>query len=100
MGVEAEIGIGLIMLAGLAGVVVPVLPGLLLLWAAALVWTLAEDGYGRWVVLAIVTALCAAGSLAAYVVPGRALKDQGAPAATMLAGAAGAVVGFFVIPVV
>jgi uncharacterized protein YqgC (DUF456 family) len=100
MSVENEVLVGLVMLAGLAGVVVPVLPGLLLVWAAALVWALLEDGYGRWVVLAVVTALCAAGSVAAYVAPGRALKEQGAPATTMLLGAAGAVVGFFAIPVV
>jgi uncharacterized protein YqgC (DUF456 family) len=100
MDAGAEVVVGLVMLVGLVGVVVPVLPGLLLLWAAALVWTLAEDGTGRWLVLALVSVLCVVGAAAAYVVPGRALKEHGAPTSTLLAGAAGAVVGFFLVPVV
>lgn len=93
--------VGLLMAAGLVGVLVPVIPGLLLVWAAGLWWTVADGGGpARWVVLGLLTALLVLGTVAKYVLPARSAAARGAPATTLLAGAAGAVVGFFVIPVV
>lgn len=92
--------ITLVMLVGLAGVVVPFLPGLALIWAAALVWVLEVGaGAGRWVVLGVVTGLLAVGTVAQYVLPTRSARATGAPWTTLLAGLAGASVGFFVVPV-
>lgn len=92
--------ITLVMLAGLAGVVVPFLPGLALIWAAALVWVLeVGTGAGRWVVLAVITVLLAVGTLAQYVLPARRARGTGAPRTTLAAGVVGALVGFVVIPV-
>ncbi len=92
--------VGLAILIGLAGVVIPALPGLLLVWAAVLVWTLASDGDGRWVVFGLVTLVAAAGQIVKYVVPGRRLQAVGVPTRTLLLGAALGVGGFFVVPVV
>ncbi len=100
MNAGGELLIGLVMLVGVAGVVLPAVPGLLLVWGAALAWTLEVQGTTRWVVLAAVTVLCAAGTVAKYVLPGRRLQQAGAPASTMALGALGSVVGFFLIPVV
>jgi uncharacterized protein len=91
----------LVMAIGLVGVVVPVLPGLLLVWSAGLVWAIVEgEGTARWVVLAVMTLLFAAGTVAKYVLPARSAAARGAPRLTLLVGALGAIVGFFVIPVV
>ena len=89
----------LVMLVGLVGVVVPVLPGTLLILAAGIGWAvLVEDGgAGRWVVVGAMTALFAAGLVAKYALPGRRLSGQ-LPRSTLLLGALGAVVGFFVLP--
>lgn len=92
--------VGLTILVGLVGVVIPLLPGLLLVWSAVLVWALAADGDGRWVVLGLVTLVAAAGQVVKYVVPGRRLQAVGVPTRTLLLGAGLGVVGFFVIPVV
>ena len=93
--------VGLAMVAGLVGVFVPVIPGLLLIWAAGLWWTIADGGGAlRWTVLGVLTALLVIGTIAKYVLPARSAAARGAPLSTLLAGAAGAVVGFFVIPVV
>lgn len=99
MGANGELLVGLVMLIGVAGVFVPVIPGLLLITAAALVWAWVEASAASWVVFGLVAAICLAGTAAKYVLPGRSLREAGAPASTMVAGAAGAVVGFFVIPV-
>ncbi|EFC79978.1 DUF456 domain-containing protein [Parafrankia sp. EUN1f] len=99
-GVEL-LAVALVMAVGVVGVVVPVLPGLLLVWGAGVWWTIADGGGpGRWAVLAVMSALFVAGSLAKYVLPGRAASASGAPIGTMLVGAVCAVVGFFVVPVV
>ncbi len=88
------------MVAGAIGIVVPVLPGLLLIWAASAAWAFLERGGVAWVVLAITTMVYAAGLVAKYAIPGRRLRNGGvAPMLLVLAVLAG-VVGFFVIPVV
>jgi uncharacterized protein len=92
--------VGVAIAAGIAGVVLPVLPGALLVWAAIAVWAIAAGSATAWAVLAAATLLIAAGQIVKYLVPGRRLRDAGVPRQTILAGVVVAVVGFFVIPVV
>lgn len=92
--------VGLLILVGLIGIAVPVLPGLLVVWAAVLIWAAEAQTTAGWVVLAIATTLALSGFLLQYLVPGRRLRTAGVTTSTMAAGAALAVVGFFVIPVV
>ncbi|MEP7036050.1 MAG: DUF456 domain-containing protein [Actinomycetota bacterium] len=91
---------GLIMLVGLIGIVVPVLPGLFLVWAAVLIWAVGAGAPAAWAVLGAATILALGGLLARYVLPGRRLRTAGVPTSTTLAGMALAVAGFFVLPVV
>jgi uncharacterized protein YqgC (DUF456 family) len=100
VSVAGELLVLLVMLVGLAGVIVPVLPGLLLVWAAGLSWAWLDGGGARWAVAAVLTVLFVAGTAAKYVLPARRAAADGAPRRTLLLGATGAVVGFFVIPVV
>ena len=92
--------VGLIMLVGLIGIAVPVLPGLLVVWAAVLVWASETQTTAAWVVFGIATTLALSGFLLQYLLPGRRLRRAGVTTSTTLAGAALAVVGFFVIPVI
>jgi uncharacterized protein len=92
---------GLAILAGIIGVVVPVLPGLLLSWAAVLAWALLVDrGWGKWVVLGVATGVALAGTVVKYAWPGRNLKRTGVPNRSLFAGGVLGLIGFFVIPVV
>lgn len=92
--------IGLVMAVGLVGVIIPLIPGLLLVAGAALLWAILADGGGPWLVFAVMLGVLLAGTAAKYILPGRSLKQAGAPTSTLVLGAVGAVVGFFVIPVV
>jgi uncharacterized protein YqgC (DUF456 family) len=93
--------IGLAMLVGLVGVVVPVLPGLVLVWAAGVTWAWLDGGGAvRWTVAAVLTTLLIAGTALKYVLPARSATGAGAPRSTLLLGAIGAIVGFFAIPFV
>jgi uncharacterized protein YqgC (DUF456 family) len=88
------------MAVGLVGVVVPALPGLFLCYAAVVVWAILSDGgWGRWLVLALATVWLAIGTVVKYLWPGKQLKSAGVPSRTLFAGAALAIIGFFVIPV-
>ncbi|HST67827.1 MAG TPA: DUF456 domain-containing protein, partial [Mycobacteriales bacterium] len=83
------------------GILLPILPGLLLIWAAGLWWTIADGGGPtRWTVLGVLTVLLAIGTIAKYVLPARSASARGAPLSTLAVGAVCAVIGFFVIPVV
>lgn len=100
MSVGMQVVVGVLMLVGLVGVIAPVLPGLLIVLGAGLWWTIADGGGGRWAVFALMVVLAGCGTVAKYVLPARATAGRGAPWTTLLIGAIGAVVGFFVIPVV
>jgi len=91
---------GVAIAVGVTGIVVPVLPGLILVWLAALVWGIVVGGPAGVTVAVIASALTAGGWVLQYVLPGRHLKRAGVPGRTTLCGAVGAVLGFFVIPVV
>jgi uncharacterized protein YqgC (DUF456 family) len=92
--------VGVAILVGLVGVLLPVVPGLLLCWGAVLVWALVERSAAAWTVLALSSLLLATSQVVKYLVPGRRLRSAGVPWRSVAAGGALAVVGFFVIPVV
>jgi uncharacterized protein len=92
---------GLAILVGIVGVVVPVLPGLLLCWAGVLAWALLVDaGWGKWLILGVVTGVALAGIVVKYAWPGRNLKRTGVPNRSLVAGGVLGLVGFFVVQVV
>jgi uncharacterized protein YqgC (DUF456 family) len=95
-----ELIVGVAILVGIVGIVVPVLPGSILILAAVLVWSVEAGTRTGWLVFASVTALLVAGAVVKYLVPGRNLRTSGVPRRSLLSGAALGIVGFFVIPVI
>jgi uncharacterized protein YqgC (DUF456 family) len=95
-----DLVVGLAILVGLVGIVVPVLPGSVLILAAVLVWALEVATPTGWTVFALVTALLVLGGVVKYAVPGRRLNAVGVPNRTLVAGGLLGIVGFFVLPVV
>lgn len=85
---------------GLVGIVVPMLPGSLLVGAAILVWAVVENTPGAWVTFVVALSLIAAGTVTKYLIPGKRLQRSGVPNSTLLLGGVLGIVGFFVVPVV
>jgi len=85
---------------GIVGIVVPVLPGLVLVLAGIAVWAIPRGDPLAWAVLGVAVAIVALGSVAKYLLPGRRLRNAGVPGRTLGFGAVLGVVGFFVIPVI
>jgi uncharacterized protein YqgC (DUF456 family) len=97
-GTNILVGLGIAV--GLVGIVLPGLPGSLLVAASVLVWALAVGSTTGWLVFGVAAAFLALGTVVKYAVPGRRLKRDGIVTSTLLAGAVLGVVGFFVLPVV
>ncbi|NYE37904.1 hypothetical protein F4692_003049 [Nocardioides cavernae] len=95
-----EVLVALAIAVGIVGIIVPVLPGTILVMAAILVWAVQVGTTTAWVVFAVAAVLLAAGSVVKFLVPGRRLKASGVPNRTLLVGALLAFVGFFAVPVV
>ena len=95
-----NLAIGIAIAAGLVGIVVAAIPGLILIWAAVLVWALAEQTPASWIVLAISTVIAVVGQVVKYLVPKRRLDEAGIPGRSLIIGALLSLIGFFVIPVV
>ncbi|MGQ7296519.1 DUF456 domain-containing protein [Quadrisphaera sp. KR29] len=91
---------GALVVVGLAGIVLPVLPGSLLVGLGVLVWAIAQGTTAGWLVFAAAAVLLTCGWATSYVWTGRRLLAAGVPTRSLVVGALAGVVGFFVIPVV
>ncbi|MGB7361649.1 MAG: DUF456 domain-containing protein [Rhodococcus sp. (in: high G+C Gram-positive bacteria)] len=91
---------GLVIAVGLVGIVVPVLPGVTLVFAAIGVWAFVVGTAASWTVFAIATALLVISGVVKYLWPGRRLKSAGVPTRSIVIGGLLGIVGFFVVPVV
>lgn len=95
------IGVGITMVVGLCAVIVPILPGLLIMWAAALAY-----GFGvGWTpagiaVMAALTVLAIISLITSVTVPRKAAAESGASGVAQLGGLVGAIIGAFMIPVI
>lgn len=95
-----EVAVGIVILIGLAGIIVPVLPGSILVLGAIVAWALEVGGTTAWLVVAVATTFLVVGTIVKYLIPGKQMKAAGVPNSTLWIGALFAIVGFFVIPVV
>ena len=99
MSALGEVVVGLAILVGLAGIVVQVLPGNVLVLGAIGVWAW-QTGQGAWWVFTAAAVVVALAELGQWLLAGRHLRRADVPFSTMAwAGVAG-IVGFFVVPVV
>ena len=92
---------GVAILVGVAGTIIPVLPGSILIGASLLAWALwGGTGTTGWVVFGIGIVFVLAGMAASAVLTGRKLKEHRIPSRSVAAGLVLGVAGMFVIPVV
>jgi uncharacterized protein YqgC (DUF456 family) len=88
-----------VMVVGLFGLIVPVFPGLAVIWLAALGYGLAK-GFttGAWVAFAFITILAIAGSLVDNVLMGAKAREGGASWWALASGWVGGVAGSLLLP--
>jgi len=92
---------GVAIAVGVAGIIIPVLPGSVLVGLSLLAWALwGGAGTTGWVVFGIGLMLVLAGMSAGAVLTGRKLKQHSIPGRSVVTGLVLGVVGMFLIPVV
>lgn len=95
-----------VLLVGLVGLIVPVFPGLTVMWLATLVYAILQAAAGRmsgwnWVAFAFITLLMIAGNIVDNIIIAKKMRDQFVPwSSILLAFAAGIVVSIFFTPLV
>jgi uncharacterized protein len=85
---------------GLVGILVPLIPGSILIFAAVGVWAYVEGTTVAWVTFGVAAAILAAALLVKYLWPMKRMRRADVGTFSLVAGAILGVVGFFVIPVV
>lgn len=90
----------LLIMVGLVGIVVPVLPGLLLVLGGVLLWALMEGGTTAWVVFGVSLLVAVVGYVLQYTLPGRRMRERGVSGSTLALAVVFGIVGFFVVPVI
>lgn len=89
-----------LLVVGCLGIIVPVLPGSILVIVGLVVWAVVVQAAEGWVVLVLGSVLALAGMSASAVLTGTRLKQRRIPNRSLVYAAVGAVIGLFVIPVV
>jgi uncharacterized protein YqgC (DUF456 family) len=89
------------MLFGLFGLIIPVIPGLVIIWVAALGYGIAS-GFGTlgWIMFAIISLLMVAGSVIDNVLMGTQARQSGASWVSIAAALVFGIAGNFVLPVI
>lgn len=92
--------IGLAIAVGVVGTLIPVLPGPLLVWGAALVYgVVAGFGVTGWIMMTLITIGLVTALYLGVRIPQKSAAGSGLGAGTQFFALALAVVGFFVVPV-
>ena len=89
-----------LILVGIVGIVIPVIPGLLLAVLGVLLWAYETGGATAWTFFGVCLAIYLVGVVIQFLVPGRRLREQGVSTSTLLLAVVLGIVGMFVIPVV
>jgi uncharacterized protein len=92
--------VAVVIAVGLLGIVVPLLPGILLVYGAIVVWAVIEHNITAWVTLGVVTVLIGGTTLIKYTWPMKRMRSADVGTGTLFAGAVLGIIGFFVIPIV
>ncbi len=94
-----EVLVALGIFVGLVGIVIPVLPGTVLVGLSILVWAAIVGGWA-WAVFGVAALVLVSSEVIKYLVAGRGLKASGVPTVTIVVGGIVGIVGFFVVPVI
>lgn len=95
-----QVLIGLVMAIGLVGTLIPVLPGLTLIWLAGLTWVILDGPDAEhWLLFALMSLFFIIGLILGIYVPAKSASGE-TPKWTLAAGAVFSICGFFLIPIV
>lgn len=95
-----------VLLVGLFGLIMPVFPGLVIMWIGTLVYALIQNAADKmtgwdWFAFALITVLMIVGNIADNIIIARKMRDQYIPwSSILIAFAAGIIVSLFFTPLI
>ena len=95
-----------VLLVGLFGLIIPVFPGLVIMWLGTLLYALVQNSAGQmtgwdWFAFALITVLMVVGNIADNIIIARKMRDQYIPwSSILIAFAAGIVASIFFTPLI
>jgi uncharacterized protein YqgC (DUF456 family) len=95
-----------VLLVGLFGLIIPVFPGLVIMWLGTLVYALIQNAADKmtgwdWFAFVLITILMIVGNIADNIIIARKMRDQYIPwSSILLAFAAGIVASIFFTPII
>ena len=95
-----------VLLVGLFGLIMPVFPGLVIMWLGTLVYALIQNAADKmtgwdWFAFALITILMIVGNIADNIIIARKMRDQYIPwSSILIAFAAGIVASIFFTPII
>lgn len=99
MGAWELLLVGVVLLLGLCGVLVPGVPGSWFVWAGVMWWALDDPRPVAWWVLVGATAILLLSHAVRWVLPPRRLEQSGATPRMAVYAGVGASLGFVIVPV-
>ncbi|MGE2691937.1 DUF456 domain-containing protein [Mycolicibacterium pulveris] len=100
MSVGGIVLVALAIAVGLAGIILPILPGVLLVIGAIAVWAVVVGTTTSWVVFGIAAVLIGISTIIKYTWPVRRMREAQVRTSVLVIGGIAGIVGFFVIPVI
>ncbi|MFF2026783.1 DUF456 domain-containing protein [Streptomyces sp. NPDC058171] len=99
MGAWELLLVGVVLLIGLCGVMVPGVPGSWLVWAGVAWWAVQDTRTVAWGVLVGATVVLLVAQAVRWQLPPRRLRQNGTTRRMALCAGAGSLLGFFLVPV-
>jgi uncharacterized protein len=100
MSTVGIVGVAVAIAVGLIGILVPLVPGSILVLGAIAVWAFFERTTVAWVTLGIAVVILGAALLVKYLWPMKRMRTADVGTWSLLAGGVLGIIGFFVVPVV
>jgi uncharacterized protein YqgC (DUF456 family) len=91
--------VAIVIAIGLVGILVPLIPGSILVFGAIAVWAFVEGTTAGWVTFGVAAAILVAALLIKYLWPMKRMRNADVGTWSLLVGGAFGIVGFFVVPV-
>ena len=91
--------VAIVIAIGLIGILLPLIPGSILVFGAIGVWAYLEGTTTAWVAFGVATAILLAALLIKYLWPMKRMRNADVGTWTLLIGGLFGVIGFFVVPV-
>ena len=100
MGTLGIVAVALVIAIGLVGIIVPILPGGLLVIGAIGVWGYVEGTTTSWVTFGVAATLFVVSEIVKYTWPVQRMRRAEVRTSVLVVGGLAGIVGFFVIPVI